>query len=77
MRGTPLAYGQATDAVAIVDVEQLRSRPEQCASPVPEVALPVLAGLASGLSRTDYPRSLGRFSTDSLQLYAGSGVDRV
>ena len=72
--GEPRANGRETDAVAIVDAEHLRAQPEQFASLVPEVALPVLAGTARGLSRQGYLPSHGRYSAETFQLYADPGA---
>ena len=75
--GEPRANGRETDAVAIVDAEQLRAQPEQFASLVPEVALPVLAGTARGLSRQIYLPSHGRYSAETFQLYADPGASEA
>lgn len=73
--GEPRPNGRETDAVVVVDAERLRERPEQFASLVPEVALPVLAGTATGLSRQEYLPAHGRYSVETFQLYAAHGPD--
>ncbi len=70
VRGEPRPNGRETDAVAVVGAEQMRAEPERFASLVPEVALPVLAGTGSGLSRQGYLPAHGRYSTETFQLYA-------
>lgn len=75
VRGEPRPNGRETDAVAVVGVEQLRTRPERFASLVPEVALPVLKGTAPGLSRQDYLPAHGRYAPDTFQLYAAPRPD--
>ena len=77
VRGEPRPNGRETDAVAIVDAARLRSRPQQFASLVPEVALPVLAGTARGLPRQGYLPSHGRYSDETFQLYADPGAGRT
>lgn len=68
--GEPRPNGRETDAVAVVDAERLQARPEQFASLVPEVALPVLAEMAHGLARQDHLPTHGRYSAETFQLYA-------
>lgn len=75
--GEPCANGRETDAVTIADAGQLLKEPEQFASLVPEVALPVLAGTARGLSRQGYLPSHGRYSTETFQLYADPGASEA
>jgi len=75
--GEPRANGRETDAVAIADAGQLLREPERFASLVPEVALPVLAGTARGLSRQGYLPSHGRYSNETFQLYTDPGAGEV
>ncbi len=70
VRGEPRPNGRETDGVAVVDMRRLRERPEQFASLVPEVALPVLSGSTHGLTRQDYLPTHGRYSAETFQLYA-------
>ena len=76
VRGTPRANSRETDAVAVVDAQQLRTQPERFASLVPEVALPVLAGPVCGMQRQGYLPSHGRYSDETFQLYAAPGLEQ-
>ena len=75
VRGEPRPNGQETDDARVVNAEQLRTQPERFASLVPEVALPVLAGSAHGLTRQDYLPAHGRYSAETFQLYAAPAAD--
>ena len=75
VRGEPCPNGHETDAVAVVDAEQLRSEPERFAPLVPEIALPVLDGTTRGLCRRSYLPAHGRYSTETFQLYAAPRPD--
>lgn len=75
VRGEPRPNGRETDDVAVVNAEHLRRQPERFASLVPEVALPVLAGSANGLTRQDYLPTHGRYTAETFQLYAAPDAD--